>query len=184
MCSNYSVSRKTVLTRAGVLLLAIWTLFGARAAPQLQKQVGSFVIAVSTTPDPLQVGPDDVNVTVQKASDHSAVLDAQVEVRFQKKDVGNIVEIVAPAPRVNVSNKPVYKAQATFPSIGSWRLQVEVNAHNESAAFASNVTVVPRQADLLPHWRYFVVIGLALIALLWIQWFRRKRRFNRSPARP
>jgi hypothetical protein len=181
MCSNYNVSWKTgsiLLFPSAALLIA------AGGAPQLQRQVGAFVIGVSTTPAPLEVGSDHLTVTVQRLKDASLVPDADVVLHFRKSDPSNILEVMARAKPATISNKPAYAAEVTLPSTGSWNLSVEVTVRQEAAAFSANVDVLPRGQYALPHWPYFVLLPLFALLLIWIRWLKRARRLRRSQAPP
>ncbi len=121
---------------------------------------------------------------VQKAADRSTVLDARVTFHLLKFEAGKVVEVVVPATRAQSTNKLLYAARATLPSVGQWRLEVSVTAAGETVEATGNLAVMPEQTPLASYWPYFALVPLALILFAMNQWLKSRRQVRRLRARP
>jgi hypothetical protein len=166
------------------LVLSVSLLRSDGGTLQFQKQIGSLIITVFSTPAPLRVGAADFSVMVQKAADHSSVLDADVKVALLRSTRDRVLEITAPAKRAQATNKLLYAAHINLPSTGAWRLAARVTEQGTQVEASGDVTVLPAEAPAKAYWPYFALIPMAVLMFALNQWLKSKRRINRPQALP
>ena len=149
----------------------------------LRKQAGPLMISIFSSHETLRVGPNDFSVMVQKADDHSTLLDATVKVRLTTVTSDGISELYAPATHANATNKLLYAAAVNVPSTGAWKLVADVETKQGNAEVVGEVHVLPPQPPILAYWPYFAVLPLILILFVLNQWLKRKRGATRSRGR-
>ncbi len=146
---------------------------------QLRKQAGPFEITLFSTPSPLRVGRADLSVMVQRVSDQSPVLDANVKLHLRRRGGDNIIEVFAPARHENATNKLLYAASVNFIRAGDWLAEVEVIEGGATADVAGQVTVLPASAPLIAYWPYFALVPLAIALFVFNRWLRQRREYLR-----
>lgn len=144
---------------------------------QFQKRSGPLLVTLFSAPVPLRTGIADLSVMVQKASDRSDVLNAEVTMQLTK----------AGEPRINISatraqstNKLLYAVRVVLPSAGTWHVRVNVQSRDGNAEVSGDVGVQPREGPLTDYWPYFalVPIGVGLFGLN--QWLKARQRSGRA----
>ncbi|MFL6450638.1 MAG: hypothetical protein ACJ746_23590 [Bryobacteraceae bacterium] len=141
---------------------------------QLQKQAGPFLITVFSDPSEVRVGRVDLSVLCQKSNDKSTVLDAKVFLHLTKPGGAEIVEFTLPATHEAATNKTLYAAHLDLPSIGNWKVKVDVRRGADEASVSGDLNVLPKEPLLMTYWPFFVIV--LLFALL----FAINRRLRRG----
>ncbi|MBV8807475.1 MAG: hypothetical protein JO033_02275 [Acidobacteriaceae bacterium] len=154
-------------------------LFADGGTVQLRKQAGPFEITLFSTPSPLRVGRADLSVMVQRVSDHSPVLDANVKLHLRRRGGDNIIEVFAPARHENATNKLLYAANVNLISAGDWLAEVEVIEGGATADVAGQVMVLPASPPAVAYWPYFALVPLAIALFVFNRWLRRRREYLR-----
>ena len=139
---------------------------------RLNERAGPFVVTVFTAPSPVSVGPVDVSVMVQEATDARPVLDARVSLVFRGEDGSGLA---AEATREQAQNQFLYAAPVDLPSPGRWDLQVTVERGPDSVTVATAIPVDPPAPPLLSYWPYLALPPFA-IALFAVHQRSRHRR--------
>jgi hypothetical protein len=141
----------------GALLLLGLSSRGVRAdggAIRLFEAKGPYVITIFTASEPVQDGPMDVSVMVQRRDSSEAILDANVDLMFTPPAELTVIpieqmcgqfgkalmspssdmqmtEFTVPATHKQASNKLLYAASIKFGATGNWRLQVSIERGSE-----------------------------------------------------
>jgi hypothetical protein len=155
----------------GALLVAT-AAHGDGGLLRASEAAGPLVVSIFTAPTPLRVGPADVSIMVQATDDHSAVLDAEVQVVLH----GPGVERTATATRAAATNKLLYAALLDLPAPGHWTLAAEVRAGARRAHVSCEVDVAPALPPALAFWPYLALPGLAIALFALHQWLQRSHR--------
>jgi hypothetical protein len=156
IASSPRAARLRLLTLGALLVAA--PARGDGGLLRLSETAGPLVVSVFTAPTPLRVGPLDVSIMVQATDDHSAVLDADVQVVLRAPGL----ERTAPATREAATNKLLYAALLDLPAPGRWTLAAHVRAGARSAVVSCDVDVAPPLAPALAFWPYLALPGVAI----------------------
>ena len=172
--------RRRLSAMCFAVISAAGTLFADGGTMQFRKPAGPFMVTVFSEPVPVRAGIADLSVMVEKGSDQSGVLDADVKLHLKKTESGRIVEIIAPASHSNATNKLLYAASVTLPSAGTWQITVDVREKGDAASASGNVTVWAAEAPMMERWPLFAVVPLMILFFVLNQWLRRRRNTIRA----
>jgi hypothetical protein len=170
-------ARDDAMMKVAACLLFLSSLaFADGGKLQFQRKAGVFNISLFATPSPVREGRNDLSVMVQNATDQSPVLDADVSLRFVRRDKDAITSISAPARHDQSANKLLYAAQVDLNVPTHYRVEISVQTKKDSALVTGDLDVLPPEPPLLAHWPY--VIALPVVAFLFVlnQRLKRKRR--------
>jgi hypothetical protein len=156
-------------------LLATSLLFADGGTLQLQKQSEGLLITLFSSPVPLRAGTGDLSVMVQDATDHSAILDAQVLVHVSRKVNGEIHEVAVPATHAKATNKMLYAANVTLDAPGDWYAMLDVSMNGKTAYISGPLRELPKQARILAYWPFFLAIPVIIAFFAMNRWLKRKR---------
>jgi hypothetical protein len=134
-------------------------------ALRLRERVGSYQIAVFTSPTPFRAGPVDVSVFVQDAATGECVPQARVAVRLTARGSGQVLEY--PATAEAATNKLFHAAVFQLPEAGWWDVEVAVEGPHGPARVGLGVEAgepPPRWRDLWP-WLAWPALALALFVI-------------------
>jgi hypothetical protein len=179
---DYFTSQRVMLILSGLLMIITWpgVVQANGGTILLVEEVGAYELTITASPYPLQVGTNDVNALVERASDQLLVLDAQVIMIIEPLDQPDEAQTF-PATHDTATNKLYYHANVVFPTPGRWRFTVKVDGPEDAVNTTFETQVEPAQAtDFL---RYLSLVGLplVLIAFLFFVLSRRaKEAFNGS----
>lgn len=157
---------------AALLFAAAALLHADGGSVLLREQSGALLITVFGSP---QLGPTDLSVLVQNASDGAPVLDAQVAVSLGAD--------TQPATHAQAVDKLLYAATLEAARPGPCPLAVRVSRRGQSAFVSSTVAVLPRPAQWVAYWPYFALVPVAVL-LFALNQYLKKQRGRRPPARP
>ena len=161
---------------AVVFLSAAGTVFGDGGSLIVRKQTGGLVVSVFSADSPVRIGTTDFSVMVQKASDQSTVMDANVMLRFNTTNqAGDVNEVVAPATHARATNKMLYAANVTLSWPGMWHMTAEVTSGGETAGVTADMNVLPHGQAVQTYWPYFAVVPFVILLFLFNRWLRRRR---------
>lgn len=169
------------LAVAALFILLAW---GDGGSVLFRKQAGPFMVTAFAEKLPVRAGAADLSVLVQRVSDESNVLDAQVNVRLRQSAGGKIEEVMAPASHSRATNKLLYAAHITIPSAGLWTLSVYVSGKNGSGTASGDLNASPPQSPAEANWPYFVLVPVMIVLFILNRWLRKKWRAKNPPARP
>jgi hypothetical protein len=163
-----------------LIALVAWAARPVRArgdggSVRLSERLGSYQITVFTSPTPFQAGPVDVSVLVQDSAG-APVQDARVKVRVAPVEEPSL-STSYPATHAAATNKLLYAAQFELPSPGQWRIDVHVEAGQETARTHFEVEAVappPRWREMLP-WIALPALPIILFAIHQVMTRARKR---------
>jgi len=163
---------------------------------RLREAKGPFLVTIFTAAEPVQDGPGDVSVLVQRRDSGDAILDATVELVFNAPAVSTAepveqlcgasgawllgrssksgqAQLTVPAFRRLASNKLLYAAPIRFGTAGDWEVEALVKHRNDAVKFACGIPVgsQPRRLILLAPYLALPPLLVALFVLN--QWLRR-----------
>jgi hypothetical protein len=138
-------------------------------------------ISIFSSPAPLRVGTGDVSVMVQKTSDKSSVLDAQVNLRLSHSSPEGISTVFVPTSHDKATNKLLYASTISLAAPGQWKLVAMIDSKLGKAEVAGNLDVLPRQPPLVSFWPYFAVVPLLILLFILNRWLRSRTASARSP---
>jgi hypothetical protein len=136
-------------------------------ALQWKSHAGPFAVSVFTAPVPLRVGPADISVLVERAEDHSVVLDADVVLRLSSLTVN--------ATRAAATNKIMYAAEVSLPS-GNLDVELTVRSSIGRGTAHGRVEVLPPERPLGRDWPYFAVVPACLLLFILNQLLKARSR--------
>ncbi len=150
----------------------------------LHQRVDPFDITVFAPGERMTAAQTDLSVMVQNAADHSNVGNAQVTLRFQRKDAGKITEVVALATHARATNKLLYGAKVTLPSEGPWSFTAAVDAQGKNVVVGAALDAGPAEAPLQNRWALFIFVPVAIVLFIINRRLRRRWMPRHRPARP
>ena len=156
----------------GLLILLTWPGL-ARAnggTILLVETIGPYELTLTASPYPLRVGVNDINALVERRSDLSLVLDAQVNISAEPLDLPGDSQTFA-ATHDTATNKLYYHANVVLPTPGRWILAVRVDGPEGSASTTFEAQV--KQAPYLL--RYLSLVGLPLVVITFLFFVLRRR---------
>jgi hypothetical protein len=136
------------------------------------QQDGPYIVTVFSAPEPVRVGGADLSVLVERSSDRTAVLDAQVKIELRHAQVDTLE---ATATHAKATNKLLYATQVSLPTAGKWKIFVEADGQQGSAHATGDLRVLPPQTALLLYWPYFALVPLMMALFALNQWLKRSR---------
>jgi hypothetical protein len=143
---------------------------------QFQRKAGAFNITLFSSPATVRAGRTDFSVMVQKTSDQSAVLDADVRLRFVQRNETAISSVSAPARHDQATNKLLYAAHVDLNATGKWRVEITVQTPRDSALVTGDLDVESPEPKILQYWPYFMILPVAAFLFLVNQRLKRRRR--------
>lgn len=184
---------------SGLLMFGL-SLNNARAdggVVRLREAKGPFLVTIFTAGDPVQDGPGDVSVLVQRRDSGDAILDASVELVFKapapsaaepdgqlcgaseawlpsRSSKPDPAQLTVPACRRLASNKLLYAAPIRFGIAGNWQLEALIKHRSDAVRFACGVPVGPPPRGLLLLVPYLAVPPLFVTLFVLNQYLRRR----------
>jgi hypothetical protein len=172
----------------GVLMFGL-SLSNARADGgiiRLREAKGPFVVTIFAAAEPVQEGPCDVSVLVQRRDSGDAILDATVDLLLTRpplsgaKPIGQLCGLPGvglqgqkpgqgarpssvQATRAQASNKLLYAAPIRFGVPGNWTLDAIVTRGSDSARASCLIAVGPPAARLIGLLPYLLLPPLIVI---------------------
>ncbi len=143
---------------------------------QFTRHAGGFSITLFSTPVPLRAGPADLSVMVETEPDKTAVLDAAIILDLTKPGERSIQLNATHSAAIN---KLLYATPVVFPSPGTWRINVRVQAKRAPVNVSGTIEVFPEQAPAAAYWPYFAAVPVLVLLFGVNQWLKRKRRVQR-----
>jgi len=157
---------------------------------RLREAKGPFLVTIFTAAEPVQDGPCDVSVLVQRGDSGDAILDATVELVFKApaasaaEPVGQLcgasgawllgrsskpgqAQVTVPAVRRLASNKLLYAAPISFGTAGNWQLEALVKHRSDAVKVACGIRVgsPPRRLIFLAPYLALPPVLVALFVL-------------------
>ena len=171
---------RLVLGRRGSLLLLILMLLPplvpiARADGGIvmcQRTSAVFKITLFSTEMPLQPGPADFSVLLERTGGYSPILDAQVFIELEHESG---TRIYAEATRRQARNKLVYCSLITLPKSGDWKMMLHVISGDEKVDMLYDLVVAAPPPVLLSNWGLISLPPVLIILFIINQWLRRIR---------
>lgn len=147
-----------------VVTMAQARAFADGGTVQMRKEIGSLVITVFTSPNPLASGPVDISVLVQNRNGLEPVLDADVSVLLRSNGSGT--EIWARATREQAQNKLLYAAPVILAQSGKWHVSVTTLHESSRAEIAGDIEVTPGPPIVGSYWRYIAFPPLMIVVII------------------
>jgi hypothetical protein len=136
-----------------------------------QRSSPPFIITLFATEMPLQPGPADFSVLLEKTEGHSPILDAQVFIELEHEG-GTIIR--AEATRSQARNKLLYCSLIDVPLSGRWKMIVRVMHGNNVGEVLSDLVVTVPQPVLLSYWKLTAAPAVIIILFVFNQRLRRR----------
>ena len=153
---------------------------------RLREAKGPFLVTIFTAGAPVQDGPGDVSVLVQRRDSGDAILDAAVGLLFTPPapSVSKPIEQLCGAPgaapqvqnpgqratkfsvratRAQASNKLLYAAPVRFAVPGEWTLEAVVTRGSDSARVSCVIAVSPPAGRLIGLLPYLLLPPLVMV---------------------
>lgn len=159
---------------AGLLILITWPgwVQANGGTILLVETAGPYEITITASSYPLRVGVNDVNTLVERRSDLSLVLDAQVSISAEPFDQPGYSQTFS-ATHDTATNKLYYHANVVLPTPGRWKLAVRVDGPEGSASTTFETQVEQSRAS--PLFRYLSLVGLPLVVITFLFFVLRRR---------
>jgi hypothetical protein len=141
---------------------------------RLHQQAGPFIVTLFTTPEPLQAGPADFSVAVEKAGAPGLLTDADVTLILTRLDDPDAARIVLPATHQNATSRFLQAANFNIPQGGLWRVRVLVARNGEAAECSTHINILPATPLTSPLLAPLLALPLCILLFLLHQW-RKKR---------
>ena len=135
-----------------------------------QRTSSVFKITLFSTETPLQPGPADFSVLLERTGGYSPILDAQV---FMELEHESGTRIYAQATRRQARNKLLYCSLITLPKSGDWKMILHVIRGHEKADMLYDLVVTAPPPVLLSNWRLISLPPVIIILFIINQWLRR-----------
>lgn len=148
-----------------LFLAATALAFADGGAVLLRQQSGPFLITVFGAP---QAGANDFSVLVQNASDHSPVLDADVDIFVAR----NMIR----ATHQQATNKLLYAATIHIHRAGRYSMLVHASRNGQFGSISGDILVAPAPAPWVAYWPYFALVPAAILLFVLNQRLKTKRR--------
>lgn len=130
------------------------------------RPIGPYLIAVMTSPSPLQVGVADVSVLIYLPSTKKSIADATVYVDAKLMGQQGAPSRF-PATHANATNKYFYAANVSLPAPGRYDMTVQVTGPKGGGAVSFSVQVAPVPFAFAP---VPLAFGL-VIAIGFVGWY-------------
>lgn len=171
---------------AACLLVSTLPVFADGGVVLARQKLQGLDITIFASPVPLQAGPADISVMVQKAEEYTPLLDAEVEIGWSAEP-GAYPAWMPPCcsmetgDRVTASlghsqNKMLYSAMMPVKSAGPSKLLVQVTRQGETVSLPVEIVAAPARPPALAYWPFLAFPPFCIGAFALHQRLKVRRR--------